>query len=148
MDKIYVFLDDKRKDATIVHNPKRGLGIDIGRSNNWIIFRGYDEFVDFVYTNFDSIGLISFDHDISSYWTDEKTGTTKELTGKDAAQFVIDYCMDNNRELPDWFVHSDNSKGNENIRKLLINYMHRVEGRVDGSTNAFGYFQGNLVNHA
>lgn len=136
---MWVFLDDKRKDATIVHNNHRGLGIGVGRANNWVIARDYFQFIEILKSNFDQIDFISFDHDISSYDMDEK-----ELTGKDAAQFLIDYCMDNGKKLPDWFVHSDNTGGNRNIRQLLTNYMYRVEGRLDKMVDAYGYVNGKL----
>jgi len=122
---MWLFLDDKRKDPTVVHNINRGLGIAFGKSNNWIIARDYHSFIDILVDNFDYIDFISFDHDISSYDLSDN-----ELTGKDAAQFLLDYCMDNNKLLPDWFVHSDNTGGNENIRKLFISYMYRVENRI------------------
>ncbi len=140
---MWIFLDDKRKDPTIVHNEHRGLGPAIGKSNNWIIVRDYDSFVEIVHPNFDLIDLISFDHDISSY----DKNTSKELTGKDAAQFVIEYCMDRKKTLPDWFVHSDNNRGNENIRKLLINYMFRVENRINEMNDSFGYINGEFIYH-
>lgn len=137
---MWLFLDDKRKDPTIVHNDSRGLGVNFGKSNNWIIARDYHQFIDIIENNFDSIELISFDHDISSYDLDEN-----ELTGKDAANFLINYCMDNKKTLPDWFVHSDNTGGNANIRQLLLNYMFRVESRLDKMTDAYGYVNNNLI---
>ena len=74
---MWLFLDDKRKDATIVHNNVRGLGAGVGKANNWVIARDYHQFVDILKNNFDHINFISFDHDISSYDINEK-----ELTGK------------------------------------------------------------------
>jgi len=53
--------------------------------------------------------------------------------------------MDNEKTLPDWFVHSDNTGGNKNIRQLLINYMYRVEGRLSKMDDAYGYFNGQLI---
>ena len=137
---MWVFLDDKRKDATIVHNNVRGLGPGVGKANNWVIARDYQQFVDILKNNFDYIDFISFDHDISSYDINEK-----ELTGKDAAVFLINYCMDHGKQLPDWFVHSDNTGGNRNIRQLLANYMYRVEGRLDKMVDAYGYVNGKLI---
>ena len=137
---MWLFLDDKRKDPTIVHNNVRGLGPGVGKANNWVIARDYHQFVDILKNNFDHINFISFDHDISSYDIDEK-----ELTGKDAAEFLINYCMDNNKQLPDWFVHSDNTGGNRNIRQLLTNYMYRVEGRLDKMVDAYGYVNDKLI---
>lgn len=137
---MYLFLDDIRKDPTVVHNNDRGLGLFIGKSTKWIIARDYTQFVDIINNRFTEIQLISFDHDISSYDQNHN-----ELTGKDAANFLIDYCIDNDKYLPDWFVHSDNSSGNSNIRQLLINYMFRVEGRLNKMTDAYGYFDHKLI---
>jgi hypothetical protein len=134
---MWLYLDDKRKDPTVSHNDERGLGLPIGKSREWIIARNYQEFVDLLTANFEIIEFISFDHDISSYDIDEN-----ELTGKDAADFLINMCLDNNRTLPDWFVHSDNTGGNKNIRQLLANYMFRVEGRVDRMIlDAYGFYK-------
>jgi hypothetical protein len=137
---MWLFLDDIRKDPTIVHNNVRGLGPGVGKANNWVIARDYHQFVDILKNNFNHINFISFDHDISSY---DING--KELTGKDAAEFLINYCMDNNKQLPDWFVHSDNTGGNKNIRQLFTNYMYRVEGRLDKMVDAYGYVNNKLI---
>jgi hypothetical protein len=137
---MYLYLDDIRRDAEVSHNETRGLGLKVGQSNDWTIARDYFQFENFINKNFDKIELISFDHDICSF---DENG--KELTGKDAANLLIDYCIDNQKELPDWFVHSDNNSGNKNIRQLLINYMYRVENRLDQMTDAFGYFNNTLI---
>ncbi len=135
---MWLYLDDKRTDPTVSHNDERGLGLSIGKSNQWLIARNYHEFIELLKANFELIEFISFDHDISSYDIDEN-----ELTGKDAADFLINLCLDTGRQLPDWFVHSDNTGGNKNIRQLLANYMFRVEGRVDRMVlDAYGYFNG------
>lgn len=141
-----IYLDDKRKSPVVSHNNERGLGLKFGKSPNWITVRNYDDFVDIVSSNFDEVEFISFDHDISSYRKDD-FGKDIEMTGKDAADFVVNYCMDNNKQLPDWFVHSDNTGGNKNIRQLLLNYMFRVENRVSSMTDAYGYIAGKLINH-
>ncbi len=132
---LWLYLDDKRKDPTVSHNNERGLGLSVGKSNQWLIAHNYHEFIELLTSNFDLIEFISFDHDISSYDIDEN-----ELTGKDAADFLINLCLDKNKKLPDWFVHSDNTGGNKNIRQLLINYMFRVEGRIDAMIDAYGFF--------
>jgi hypothetical protein len=147
---MWVFLDDQRESPIVVHNNKRGLGLDFGKSNKWIYARNYDEFVDLVSSNFDQIELISFDHDIYSWeYVEDINGDLKpiEKTGKDAAQFVVDFCMDNNKKLPDWFVHSDNTNGNKNIRILLLNYMFRIENRIPRMVDSFGYVNGIMINN-
>jgi hypothetical protein len=137
---MYLYLDDIRLNAEVSHNDSRGLGVQIGQSNKWIIARDYFQFINIINNHFDSIELISFDHDICSFDQDGK-----ELTGKDAANYLIDYCMDHQKHLPDWFVHSDNNSGNKNIRQLLINYMYRVELRLDKMTDVYGFFNNTLI---
>lgn len=143
---MWVFLDDKRESPLIVHNDKRGMGLNIGKSNEWIYARNYDEFVNLISSNFDQIEFISFDHDIYSWKYIEKNGVLipVEKTGRDAAQYVIDFCIDNNKMLPNWFVHSDNSGGNANIRKLLLNYMFRYEKRIPEMIDVFGWVDGRI----
>lgn len=56
--------------------------------------------------------LISFDNDLG-------IGNGE---GYDCAKWLVVYCMENNKELPQWFVHSSNPVASENINQLLLNY--------------------------
>lgn len=70
----------------------------------------YEEFVAFIMQN----GLpefISFDHDL---------GLGK--TGFDCAKWLVEFCIDNDLKLPEFFVHSQNPVGKENIEGLLNNF--------------------------
>ena len=98
-----LYLDDIRTPS-MSHNNTRGLA-SYSDKNRWVIVRTYNEFIKKIKNNFNEIDLISFDHDISSY---DKYGN--EMTGKDAANFVIDYCLDNDKKFPNWYVHSDKMK--------------------------------------
>lgn len=115
-----VYLDDIRIPK-MSNSVGRGLGEFYSDSSKWIIIRDYFEFINFIKTNFDEIDLISFDHDLACYEND------LEYTGKDAANFIIDYCLDNDKKFPSWFVHSDNTSGKKNIKDLIINYLDKVE---------------------
>jgi hypothetical protein len=102
--------------------------------SEWVIVRSYKEFV----KKIESDGLpsfISFDHDLahehyrpSMYAEDGhyskyyKDGTFTEKTGYDCAQWLIEYCMDRNLDVPEFFVHSANPVGSANIRDLLNGY--------------------------
>ena len=95
--KIKIYLDDDR----IYRNPE---------DDTWTRVYNYNEFVNQIKEN----GLpkiISFDHDLS-----------EEKTGKDCANFLVDYCIDNDLDLPEYKVHSANPVGKENILGLLDNY--------------------------
>ena len=113
--KLAIFLDDERSPQ-FVSNKIPDFG-----SYEWVVIRNYFKFTDFVDNNINRISLVSFDHDIDSL----------EWNGKDAADYLLDVCMDNNITLPDFIVHSMNPIGKENIIGLYKNYLDKVEGRVD-----------------
>ena len=46
----------------------------------------------------------------------------KEKTGLECAKWLIDYCIDNNQELPNYLCHSQNPVGKDNILGLLDNF--------------------------
>lgn len=100
-----LFLDDTR-------DPK---------NRNWKVVRNYAEFVKCII----DIGLpsmVSFDHDLG----DIVDG--KELTGYDCAKWLVEHCIDNDVDLPNFKVHSANPVGVQNITAYLKNYKaHRVK---------------------
>lgn len=57
---------------------------------------------------------ISFDHDLG-----------KEKSGKDAANFLVEYCMDNDEPLPEFYAHTANPVGERNIMELLFNFKEK-----------------------
>lgn len=81
----------------------------------WEIVRYYKEFVEII----QKCGLpetISFDHDLG----DDKTGF-------DCAKWLINYCIDNKKELPaDIFIHSMNTAGSLNILSLFNTYFKSI----------------------
>lgn len=118
-----LFLDDIRS-VNMAHNSSKGLGELYSNDSDWKIVRTYDEFVNVINNNFDDIDLISFDHDLACF---DKDGN--EMTGKNAVDYVIDYCLDNNKPFPkNWYVHSDNTNGRQNIISAITNYLNKVEG--------------------
>ena len=101
--------------------------------NNIVWVKNYDEFVAWITEN----GLpdkISFDHDLADehYAPEKRYGDYndwvseqefQEKNGMDCAKWLVDYCLDNNIEIPSFTVHSANPSGAENIRKLLLNFL-------------------------
>jgi hypothetical protein len=132
-----VFLDDIRIPS-MSHNVDKGLGVDYSDKNKWVIVRDYFDFIDLVDKYFDKIDLISFDHDLACY----KDGV--EYTGKSAVDYLIDYCLDNNKKFPDWYAHTDNTSGKRNIIGAVLNYINKVEGK--DITN-FRYYHNGIVNN-
>src|SRR5690554_3429129 len=77
---------------------------------DFIGVRSYSEFVNFIEQN----GLpdfISFDHDLGL-----------EESGFDCAKWLVNYCLDYQRKLPEFVVHSKNPVGKENIESLLNHF--------------------------
>ena len=134
---INIFLDDIRIPS-MSHNVSKGLGVDYSDKDKWVIVRDYFDFVDLVDKHFDEIDLISFDHDLACY----KDGI--EYTGKSAVDYVINYCLDHNKQFPNWYAHTDNTSGKRNIIGAIINYLDKVEGK--NITN-FRYYNNGIVNN-
>jgi len=134
---INIFLDDIRIPS-MSHNVSKGLGVDYSNKDKWVIVRDYFGFIDLVDKHFDEIDLISFDHDLACY----KDGV--EFTGKSAVDYLIDYCLDNNKKFPDWYAHTDNTSGKRNIIGAVLNYINKVEGK--DITN-FRYYHNGIVNN-
>ena len=88
----------------------------------------YQEFIDWIMNN----GLpdaVCFDHDLSdlqafksSYHEMVEDIECNEKTGYDCAKWLVDYCIDNNKPLPEYAIQSANPVGKENINSLLTNF--------------------------
>lgn len=100
---------------------------------DWVVVRNYQQFVDYIQTN-GIPDLITFDHDLAEehmkdYFLNQYNGVEvinydsfEEKTGMDAAKWLIDYCLDNNKELNMVTVHSANPCGSENILGIINNF--------------------------
>lgn len=118
LTKRLLFLDDIRYPIEAYHYTKQ----DIFLRKDWHIVRNYEQFINWIIEN----GLpemISFDHDLADehYWNND-TKRFVEKTGYDCAKWLIDYCMDNKLDLPEFYCHSMNPVGKENIESLLKNF--------------------------
>jgi hypothetical protein len=124
-----LWLDDLRNPYINTEGrvPKENLIID------WVL--NHEQFTQWI----EKHGLpkiISFDHDLADehytpeeYWCDYEKSKAyqdskiyQEKTGLDCAKWLVDYCMDNNKPLPLFYVHSANPVGADNIIHFLENY--------------------------
>lgn len=101
----------------------------------WV--KNYDDFADWIEEN----GLpymIAFDHDLGEDVAKAKVamGVSKRQariqkretkSGFDCAKWLIEYCLDEDKELPHWSVQSANPVGKDNINGLLNNYRKHYE---------------------
>jgi hypothetical protein len=127
-----IFLDDLRS-VDMSHNPNKGLGV----VTDFVIARDDKDFIKLVDENINDITLVSFDHDLACF------SDGNEFTGKTACEYLIHKCLETGRKFPDWYVHSDNTAGRENIIGLILNYMKSIDG-VD--TSDYRYFHRGRVN--
>src|ERR1043166_3067978 len=104
----HLFLDDER-------TPDQVKWIKLPQAS-FLIVRYYDSFVEYIKKN----GLpvfITFDHDLG-----------KGKDGYACAKWLVNYCISNKLECPEFTSHSMNPVGKENIMKLLTAFRY---GRVD-----------------
>lgn len=107
-----LFLDD-------IRYPKQVTWVDLPPVQ-WTIVRNYKSFVAIIERH----GLpciISFDHDLA-HEDENKTKNFKERTGYDCAKFLFEYCMQQGVELPQYYIHSLNVVGRNNIAHLFASY--------------------------
>lgn len=117
-----LFLDDLRT-VDMSHNQNKGLGV----IDDFVIVRNDIDFYQIVDSNFNDIELVSFDHDLACFKGSWMVGDGHEFTGKTACQYLIDKCLEYNTKFPDWYVHTDNTKGKENIIGLILHYMKDID---------------------
>jgi hypothetical protein len=101
-----LFLDDERDPV----------------DNTWVICRSiYDVINELCLRGFPD--FVSFDHDLGLNQED----STYDNTGIRTAHYLIDQVLDGRFTLPDnfdWYVHSQNPIGAENINGLLTNFVN------------------------
>lgn len=115
-----LFLDD-------IRNPPEAIGLvsleleQIYLQGDWCIVRSYFDFCKSIQKS-GLPDLISFDHDLADdryklYPDDSYT----EKTGYECAKWLVDWCLENNKQLPKFVVHSANPVGKKNIEMYLNN---------------------------
>lgn len=117
-----LFLDDYRipRDCfEYMHSP-------IYISVDWIVVRNYYAFITLI-ENKGIPEIISFDHDLADVHYKKQEfnydDETQEKTGFHCAKWLINYCIDNKKELPaEVLIHSMNPAGSANIKSLFDTY--------------------------
>lgn len=126
--KTLLWLDD-------IRDPNTGNWLDyspIQKPYDVIWVKSYKEFVDWIKIN----GLptaICFDHDLGMIVTlaAREKGMSKrksrelkkyEMSGYDCAKWLVEYCIDNDLDVPLYNIQSANPVGKENIDMLFKNY--------------------------
>ena len=119
MAKKILWLDDYRNPNDWMDYVKMVCPIMVKEPCTIVWVKSYDEFVEYI-TNRGLPDAIGFDHDLADEGSSEKTGY-------DAAKFLVDYCLENNTDLPEFGSQSANPAGRENILNLLNNFKRYVQ---------------------
>lgn len=115
-----IFLDDERRVGQVTW-----VDIPVGP---WTTARNYNTFKQLL-DNAENIEFVSFDHDLGYEHyghglNDDEIpyDSYTEKTGLHCAHALVDWCINNNKPLPNYEVHSMNPVGAANIRSLLENF--------------------------
>jgi len=137
-----LFLDDVRdpKHCAAYMRHREPTLVDMYAHAHWEIVRNYDDFVAWINAN-GLPDLISFDHDLADDHYHEKMyagveeyeNSIKEstaMTGKECAEYLVNYCVKHNQRLPYCAIHSMNPAGCERIAWTLNQY-EKMGGSID-----------------
>jgi hypothetical protein len=137
MAEYLLFLDDIRQPADVY----KYTGITLFIFKDWEVVKNFEAFK----THIENNGLpqfVSFDHDLadshyapphlwndydkSKKWQDKQVH--EEKTGYECARWLVEYCMINNKRLPQYYVHSMNPVGKDKILGLLNDFKtHQIQ---------------------
>lgn len=142
MVKVLLWLDDVRNPLDTKQSWLPHSELLVTHGIVWV--KSFSEFVEHISTN----GLpdfISFDHDLGNeyHWVEveplNEDGTIpsahvilydsfeEEKTGFHCAKWLVEFCLDNNKRLPAFRVHSANPVGKKNIESLLVNFSRFID---------------------
>jgi len=129
MKKYNLYLDDVRKPIDSLDYTKNKAYV----TEEWEIVRSYDAFVAHI-TKHGLPELVSFDHDLAephyheSMYKDGKVymkylETISEKTGMDCVKWLVEYCLDNGKKFPNWYLHTMNPVGHENMKSYIMSFL-------------------------
>lgn len=137
MNKKYnLFLDDIRNlvDCTTYRTKYMPQSRAMYTVEDWVIVRSYKDFVETIQNKFyagEWPEKISFDHDLAEIHYEPHTWSESyeysEETGNDCAKWLVQFCIDNDLEMPETWVHSMNPIGAERIKNTLEDWYKYVE---------------------
>ena len=124
--KTLLWLDDYRTPYKMDSDWVRAFSpIGVHCDVYWV--QSYMQFIAFIKERKNLPTAICFDHDLGVIDNPDNPNSGK--TGYDCAKFLVDWCLDNNLELPLWNCQSANPVGRDNINSILNNYKKYYESK-------------------
>ena len=117
-----LWLDDYRNPFDLEANWLVFSPFELLEGDEVIWVKSYNEFRKYI-ENWGVPDICLFDHDLG----DESL--TGEKTGKDCADFLVEYCLDYGVKLPLWNCQSANVVGKENINSIMNNFKKYQENK-------------------
>lgn len=144
MIKYNLFLDDFRypMDCLLYRTKYMPQSRAIYSLEDWVVARSYDEFVKEIKERFSQgsfPGCISFDHDLADehYGLISKSDVLdireyyeqedREMTGRDCAKWLVEFCIEKDLELPAYWIHSANPGGSDRINEEMKDWYRYQE---------------------
>ena len=126
-----LFLDDIRTP----HSAFSYMNIGDYITKDWVIVRNYKDFIKTVELN-GVPEIVSFDHDLNDFHYENQVldydDETIEKTGYHCAKWLIEYCLENEKEIPQKIIiHSMNLYGSLNIKSLFDTYIKLFDKPTD-----------------
>lgn len=125
MNKVLLWLDDER-------DPTYGTWLDnyapeyANDQNSVVWVESYADFCAYI-TQEGLPDMIAFDHDLgftNEYYIENNLPSPEpDKTGYDCAKWLIDYCIQHDKELPKWVIQSANPVGADNINGIFISFL-------------------------
>lgn len=104
-----IFLDDER-------NVEDAFWMTYDKSIQWTVVRTFAEFVAAIRNCVEPEYVISFDHDLQDFKVNGD-----EYTGYDCVKFLVDYCMQYGKDMPESYYHTQNPIGKTNMECYMDN---------------------------
>lgn len=119
--KLVIWVDDKRDPFSDVWHPVATNKSIFTEEPIIAWLKSYDEFVNWLNLSVNDKeilfpALVCFDHDLG-----------EEKSGMDCAKYLVNFCIENNLELPQYTCHSSNPVGRENILSYLNSYIKSLQ---------------------
>jgi hypothetical protein len=148
MKKYNLFLDD-------IRNPSDCLGYTRDHRYTqlkWVVVRNYNDFNKEILRRFiegEIPEVVSFDHDlcdahydpsmyVSKEAYEEVSADFKEMTGKEAAMSLVNFCLNFDIPLPEIMIHTQNPIGYTRIKETIEDYRRFKKMVADEQSSKFG----------
>ena len=124
----YRYFDKKSESNAFLRNKQFYDDLIKQYNVNFVWVKNLYQFIDYIEKN-GAPEFVSFDHDLNNHEGGEGLDDEQKLNnnGVNAAKWLVNYCKQNNQQLPKFYIHSANPKRGPEINKVLTNENNKVK---------------------